>query len=67
MPQFAPRCTRHTFVSLALESGWTTAQAAAYVGDKQETIERHYARFTQGWRDLDVDAAIGRQRILKSA
>ena len=41
-------CTRHTFVTWGLESGVPVTQVARWVGDRPETILRHYSHVLDG-------------------
>lgn len=55
---------RHTFVTIALELGKQAAEVAAFVGDKQSTVEERYShvRIGDGW-DAAVSAPAPLQRV----
>lgn len=68
VPNLAFRCTRHTFASLAIENGWLPADVAAYVGDRVDTVLRHYVSYTKAFADCDPDKAVNAPglRLVKS-
>lgn len=59
IPKRPPRCSRHTFTSIAVEQDTPMPDLARLTGDRIEMLERRYHEYTKEFRLLDVDTAVG--------
>ena len=48
VPYRKPYSTRHTFISHALDQGWSVSEISAITGNSEETILRHYTGSVKG-------------------
>lgn len=60
VPYRKPYNTRHSFISQALDQGWSVSEIASITGNSEETILRHYTGSVRGetelrsvWSDTD--------------
>ncbi|ESA38092.1 site-specific recombinase [Leptolyngbya sp. Heron Island J] len=52
VPYRKPYNTRHSFISQALDQGWSVSEIASITGNSEETILRHYTGSVRGEAEL---------------
>ncbi len=59
IPRLPPRCSRHTWVTLAYEIGHLpSSDVSRQTGTSPEVLDRCYRQYTEEFQRLDVDRAI---------
>ncbi|WP_348918734.1 tyrosine-type recombinase/integrase, partial [Adonisia turfae] len=52
VPYRKPYNTRHSFISQAIDQGWSISEIASITGNSEETILRHYTGSVRGEAEL---------------